>query len=233
MITQSIGKRSRTWAGLLTIFMALVAILIPVSAMSSAHAASVSTWDKVAACESSGNWSINTGNGFYGGLQFTQSTWQEFGGGAYADRADHATKDQQIAIAEKVLAVQGPGAWPVCSKVAGLTAGGSPAVTNTDSSSSTTDQSTTQKQAPASTSTDHKSTWQDNSTDQSAQAQAHGKAAYTHSQGGDYTVQTGDTLSSIASAHHVAGGWHALYDHNHSTVGGDPDTIYPGQHLNL
>jgi hypothetical protein len=73
-------------------------------------------WAAVARCESGGNWSIDTGNGYYGGLQFSQSTWDAFGGGAYAPRADLATQSQQIAIAEKVLAVQGPGAWPVCGR---------------------------------------------------------------------------------------------------------------------
>lgn len=89
-----------------------------------AVAASVSTWDKVAACESSGNWHINTGNGYYGGLQFTSSTWAAYGGRAYAPRADLATKTQQITVAERVLKGQGPGAWPVCSVRAGLTRGG-------------------------------------------------------------------------------------------------------------
>ena len=73
-------------------------------------------WAAVARCESGGNWSIDTGNGYYGGLQFSQSTWDASGGGAYAPRADLATQSQQIAIAEKVLAVQGPGAWPVCGR---------------------------------------------------------------------------------------------------------------------
>jgi predicted nucleic acid-binding Zn-ribbon protein len=73
-------------------------------------------WDAVAQCESGGNWSINTGNGFYGGLQFTSSTWLAFGGGVYAPRADLAARSQQIAIAEKVLADQGPGAWPTCGR---------------------------------------------------------------------------------------------------------------------
>jgi len=90
----------------------------------SAQAASGATWDAVAQCESGGNWSINTGNGFYGGLQFLQSTWEGFGGTQYAARADLASRAQQIDIAENVLAVQGPGAWPVCSVEAGLTAGG-------------------------------------------------------------------------------------------------------------
>lgn len=80
-----------------------------------------SVWDKVAFCESTNDWQINTGNGFYGGLQFTQSTWVEFGGRRYAARADLATREQQIDIAKKVLQVQGPGAWPVCSVRAGLT----------------------------------------------------------------------------------------------------------------
>jgi hypothetical protein len=73
-------------------------------------------WDAVARCESGGRWSINTGNGFYGGLQFTARTWLAFGGAAYAPRADLATRAQQIAVAEKVLAEQGPGAWPTCGR---------------------------------------------------------------------------------------------------------------------
>lgn len=89
-----------------------------------ANAATVATWDKVAACESTGNWAINTGNGFYGGLQFTQSSWIAAGGLKYADRADHATKKQQILAAEVLLKMQGPGAWPVCGPKAGLAKGG-------------------------------------------------------------------------------------------------------------
>lgn len=83
-------------------------------------AASGSVWDRIAACESGDNWAINTGNGFYGGLQFTQSTWLAYGGGAYASRADLAGRDAQIAIAQKVQAGQGWGAWPVCSVRAGV-----------------------------------------------------------------------------------------------------------------
>ena len=106
---------------------------------SGANAYDVSVWDKVAYCESTNNWSINTGNGFYGGLQFTISTWNEFGGQAYADRADHASKAEQIAIARRVLAGQGPTAWPVCSIQAGLTktsGGADPNATPDGSSSS-------------------------------------------------------------------------------------------------
>lgn len=76
-------------------------------------------WDGVAQCESSGDWAANTGNGYFGGLQFWQPTWEDFGGLAYAPRADLATREQQIAVAEKVLAVQGIGAWPTCGKFLG------------------------------------------------------------------------------------------------------------------
>ncbi|TYP90428.1 transglycosylase family protein [Blastococcus xanthinilyticus] len=73
-------------------------------------------WDAVARCESGGNWSINTGNGYYGGLQFSASTWTGFGGGEFAPRADLASREQQIAVAERVLDVQGRGAWPTCGR---------------------------------------------------------------------------------------------------------------------
>ncbi len=79
-----------------------------------------STWDALAQCESGGNWAINTGNGYYGGLQFSQGTWEAYGGGAYAARADLASREQQIAVAEKVRAGQGWGAWPSCSSKLGL-----------------------------------------------------------------------------------------------------------------
>ena len=81
-----------------------------------AEAATESQWDNVAQCESGGNWHINTGNGYYGGLQFAQGTWVSYGGQHYASRADLATKTEQIATAERVLASQGWGAWPVCSQ---------------------------------------------------------------------------------------------------------------------
>jgi cell wall-associated NlpC family hydrolase len=90
--------------------------VLPLLTSTSAHAATASQWDAVAHCESTNNWHINTGNGFYGGLQFTKSTWAAYGGLTYAARADLASKAQQIAVAEKVLAGQGKGAWPVCGK---------------------------------------------------------------------------------------------------------------------
>jgi hypothetical protein len=77
-------------------------------------------WDRVAQCESGGNWNANTGNGYYGGLQFSSQTWHSFGGGAYAGTANQATRSQQIAVAQKVLRVQGWKAWPTCSRRVGL-----------------------------------------------------------------------------------------------------------------
>ncbi|MCK7638189.1 resuscitation-promoting factor Rpf1 domain-containing protein [Corynebacterium pygosceleis] len=85
-----------------------------------AGAAPYSDWDRLAQCEAGGNWSINTGNGFYGGLQFTPGTWRAYGGTEYAPMPHMATREQQIAIAEKTLAGQGWGAWPACSARLGL-----------------------------------------------------------------------------------------------------------------
>ncbi|MGO4758755.1 transglycosylase family protein, partial [Streptomyces sp. 2MCAF27] len=114
-------KPNRISRASLTVTAGGAGIALPLVGAAGAGAASGETWEKVAHCESTENWDINTGNGFYGGLQFTQSTWAAYGGTAYAPRADLASKDQQIAVAEKVLDAQGPGAWPNCSGRAGLT----------------------------------------------------------------------------------------------------------------
>ncbi|WP_305094206.1 resuscitation-promoting factor [Prescottella sp. R16] len=79
-----------------------------------------SVWDSIAQCEATGNWAINTGNGYYGGLQFDQGTWAAHGGTQYAARADLASREQQIAVAQKVQAAQGWGAWPGCTSKLGL-----------------------------------------------------------------------------------------------------------------
>ncbi|MEU0371129.1 transglycosylase family protein [Streptomyces sp. NPDC006283] len=97
------------------------AIAIPLLGAGSASAAEANVWDRVAECESGGAWSADFGNGFYGGLQFSQETWETYGGTAYAPTADLASRSQQIAVAEKVVADQGPQAWPACGPLAGLT----------------------------------------------------------------------------------------------------------------
>ena len=112
---------ARSTAGATAI--ALPIIGITALTTGTADAATESQWDNVAHCESGGNWHINTGNGYYGGLQFSEGTWVGHGGQNYASRADLATKSEQIAIAEKVLASQGWGAWPVCSQRRGPAVG--------------------------------------------------------------------------------------------------------------
>ena len=115
-----------------------------------ASAASGHTWDALAQCESGGNWSINTGNGFKGGLQFTSSTWKAYGG---TGSAHNASKAEQIRVAEKVKAGQGWGAWPACSAKLGLSGGkGSVAKSYASPAKKTTTQKKSSKSYYASTS---------------------------------------------------------------------------------
>jgi resuscitation-promoting factor RpfA len=100
---------------------AATALLAP-----TASAAPDSDWDRLAQCESNGDWSINTGNGYHGGLQFSASTWQAFGGGEFAPTANQASREEQIVIAERTLAGQGWGAWPACSSKLGLNSAPTP-----------------------------------------------------------------------------------------------------------
>ncbi|MFD3455326.1 transglycosylase family protein [Streptomyces sp. NPDC058691] len=96
-------------------------LTLPLFAASGASAADAGTsWNAVASCESGGMWSANTGNGFYGGLQITEETWQQYGGTAYAERPDLASRNEQISVAEKILGELGPGAWSNCGEQAGL-----------------------------------------------------------------------------------------------------------------
>ncbi|MFD9262264.1 transglycosylase family protein [Streptomyces sp. NPDC059538] len=198
-------------------------IALPLMGAGVAQAASVDTWNKVAACESTNNWRINTGNGYYGGLQFSQSTWRAFGGAAYAPRADLATKDQQIAVAEKVLKGQGPGAWPNCGKQAGLTRSGpAPAVAP-------------QGRAPSQPAAQVQTQSQPQ-TQSRPQVPAQGsgpRPTGTSVLPNPYVVAPGDSLSAIATDQRVEGGWQALYETNRSTVGDNPNLIFPGQRLTL
>ncbi|OSC75795.1 peptidase [Streptomyces sp. BF-3] len=200
-------------------------IALPLITAASAGAASGEVWEKVAACESSGNWAINTGNGYYGGLQFSGSTWAAFGGTQYAPRADLATRDQQIAIAERVLDGQGPGAWPTCSVRAGLTRGGD--APETTPGTGTAPQSAGSRTAQAAAAPQ-------SAPPRKAQTRP-AEATPTHVPGkrDAYTVATGDSLSGIASEQRVPGGWQGLYAANRTVVGDNPNLIFPGQRLSL
>ncbi|MEY9998106.1 LysM repeat protein [Streptomyces sp. V4I8] len=200
------------------------AVAAPLMAAGSASAATASEWDAVAQCESGGNWSINTGNGYYGGLQFSASTWAAYGGTKYAATADQATKAQQIQIAEKVLASQGSGAWPACGK--GLSKAAYTGSSN--SVPSQRDQGATTRateQQHTSRSTERPSI----DKHQSVTTPTGKKVKKGH---GEYKVVKGDTLSSIAEKHDVKGGWQKLFQLNRDIVE-DADFIYPGQQLRL
>jgi len=188
------------------------------SLLGPATAASADTggvnWDAVAQCESGGNWSINTGNGFSGGLQFTPGTWAGYGGKQYASNAHQASREQQIAVAERVLKGQGIGAWPVCGKRSGSGQHYTPKHTAGQSSSH-------------SSKTPTRSSNQANST-----APASPRPAVS-GDGRTYVVKAGDSLSAIAEGQSVNGGWEALYERNRPVVGADPNLILPGQQLAL
>ncbi|MEV0175996.1 transglycosylase family protein [Streptomyces sp. NPDC050803] len=205
--TRDNARKTRTTAVLAGA--ALLAPLGLLAATGNAAAADSGVWDRIAQCESGGNWHINTGNGYYGGLQFSASTWRAYGGTAYAPTADQASKSQQIAVATKVQRAQGWGAWPTCSARAGAY-GSAPAAAAPAVGSTTT------KAAP--------------STPSKTPERSSGHTDRGSSRG-DYTVRQGDTLSGIAARHGTT--WQRLYAANKAAIGGDPDLIVPGQRLEI
>ncbi|GHF77710.1 LysM peptidoglycan-binding domain-containing protein [Streptomyces griseosporeus] len=206
------------------------AVAAPLMAAGNASAATASEWDAVAQCESGGNWSINTGNGYYGGLQFSASTWAAYGGTAYASTADQASKAQQIEIAEKVLASQGKGAWPVCGTGLSSTPyNGGGAGSSSSSQGTTTERSTEQS---ASRTAERPAQQQAPKTQKSQKTVTTPTGKKVKKGDGEYKVVKGDTLSTIAEKHHVSGGWKKLFDLNKDIVE-DADLIYPGQQLHL
>ncbi|MEU8436676.1 transglycosylase family protein [Streptomyces sp. NPDC029216] len=218
-----------------------VAVAAPLMAAGSASAATVSEWDKVAACESGGNWSINTGNGYYGGLQFSASTWAAYGGKAYASQANQASKSQQIAIAEKVLKGQGKGAWPSCGVGLSNSAYNGGGSTSTPAKPKPETKPAPAKPAPAKPSTpkadtETKSTGSGSGNwtpSKPAPSKPSAPKTGTPATGnGSYTVKEGDTLGTIAEANGVKGGWEKLFELNKDTVQ-DADLIFPGQKLKL
>ncbi|AVH59563.1 MULTISPECIES: LysM peptidoglycan-binding domain-containing protein [Streptomyces] len=199
---------------------ALLAPLGLLTATGNAAAADSGVWDRIAQCESGGNWHINTGNGYYGGLQFSAGTWRAYGGTAYAATADKASKAAQIAVATKVQRAQGWGAWPTCSARAGAY-GNAPASSGAGSGAGSAATKSTPKSASSKPS---------ESKPSKAPARSSGHADRGASRG-DYTVREGDTLSGIAARHGTT--WKKIYAANQAVIGGDPDLIVPGQRLDL
>ncbi len=192
--------------------------------------ASSMDWDALAQCESGGNWSTNTGNGYSGGLQFAPSTWAAFGG---TGDPSSASREQQIAVAERVLAEQGPGAWPACTAKLGMTgATANPqaaapvqAPVETAPAPATIQPQALPEQLPAPTNVQVEAV-------APVQAQAPVQAEAPALSGETYTVQSGDTLSTIAEKLGIEGGWQALYNANADLVI-HPDLIFTGHELNL
>ncbi|SDG47643.1 Transglycosylase-like domain-containing protein [Lentzea fradiae] len=180
----------------LLIVVSAIAVLLAGGALASA-APSVD-WDRIAQCESGGNWSINTGNGYYGGLQFSPSTWRAHGG---TGRADQASREEQIRVAENVLRTQGIGAWPTC--------GGRSATVKTTPQ---THQQYTPRAAVA------------------AVPVVPVAPSSTSNPDGDYEIKAGDTLTGIAEQLKIEGGWQALVAKNAQFLT-NPDLIQVGHRI--
>lgn len=234
-----------------TSVLAAAALAAPLlGTIDTASAAPDSTWDALAECESGGNWSTNTGNGYYGGLQFNPNTWQAYGGSG--NPAD-ASRSEQIRVAENVLEGQGWGAWPACSAKIGASGQAEPrqATSETESNQSSSQQQTQQQsqQAEQQAQQSQQAQQQPQQAQQQPQQASTGKHAKQstgydapsssakagsgpqHAAGSaNYTVQAGDTLGKIAQRHQVSGGWEAIYQANSGTIA-DPELIYPGQTL--
>jgi hypothetical protein len=217
------------------------------------------TWDRLAQCESSGNWHINTGNGYYGGVQISAETWREAGGRSYARRPDLATRTQQIVVAERILRMQGWGAWPGCAKDLGLiqprptpkptptpkpipvpTPKPTPRPTPTPRPVPvpTPKPTPTSKPEPKPTPTPKPvpvpvPTPSPTPRPGPVPPPQPGPAPQPGPVPLHYTVLVGDSLSGIAARYRTSGGWPALYQLNRAVVGPDPDVLVPGTVLRL
>lgn len=222
------------------------------------HAADVATWEKLAQCESGGNWSINTGNGFYGGLQFTQQSWNGVG---MSGSPQYASREAQIEAGERLLAIQGWGAWPACSAKLGLSGVATP--TYTDPSNATVPSATvvapqSSSQTPVASNTYTAPVAPVAQAPVAAPAPAveppvastpETPAPTTTAEpavvsqpvpvvqapkvaSSTYEVVSGDTLSLIAAKLGVTGGYKAIADANVDVIY-DVNLIFPGQVLNI
>ena len=177
--------------------------------------APASTWDSLAQCESGGNWATNTGNGYSGGLQFSASTWAAHGG---TGSAANASREQQIAVAQRVQASQGWGAWPACAAKLGLRGGAA------------APQSAPTSRQPAAVPAPAKVAVRQAAPRAAVPAPRH--VAPVSVSGQTYTIRSGETLSTIAEKLNIAGGWHSLADANTATIS-NPNLVFPGQVLQL
>ncbi|WP_435604229.1 transglycosylase family protein [Streptomyces sp. bgisy130] len=198
----------RSVEALLSVLLVVLSVLGaagPSAATVGSPAGPAPDWERIAACESNGRWHINTGNGYHGGLQIDPATWRAYGGRRYAPRADLATRDEQIAIGERIVRDRGLSAWPNCART-------------TDSDESTT--RAAEQTPPA---------------DPAPQAAPRTRSLTSpgHTTARSYVVQPGDCLSVIAARTHTPGGTKALYDLNKDKLDQGPDHIYPGQRLRL
>ena len=223
--------------------------------MPAANAVDGATWDALAQCESGGNWSINTGNGFYGGLQFTQQSWNGVG---MSGSPATATRAQQIEAGERLLAIQGWGAWPACSAKLGLYGKTGAAPTYTEPTTTVAAQSQTQQTytapaaqaapaapaaqaapaaveapaAPAAPVAPAAPAVEAPAAPAAAPAVEAPVAAAPKAAAGTYTVVPGDSLSLIASKLGVAGGYQAIAAANTDIIY-NVDLIFPGQVLTI
>ena len=222
--------------------------------MPAANAVDGATWDALAQCESGGNWSINTGNGFYGGLQFTQQSWNGVG---MSGSPATATRAQQIEAGERLLAIQGWGAWPACSAKLGLYGKTGAAPTYTEPTTTVAAQSQTQQtytapaaqaapvapaaqaapaavEAPAAPVAPAAPAVEAPAAPAAAPAVEAPAApvAAPKAAAGTYTVVPGDSLSLIAAKLGVAGGYQAIAAANTDIIY-NVDLIFPGQVLTI
>ena len=210
--------------------------------MPAANAVDGATWDALAQCESGGNWSINTGNGFYGGLQFTQQSWN---GGGMSGSPATATRAQQIEAGERLRAIQGWGAWPACSAKLGLYGKTGAAPTYTEPTTTVAAQSQTQQTYTAPAAQVAPAAPAAQAAPAAVEAPAAAPAAPVapaapaaapvvapKAAAGTYTVVPGDSLSLIASKLGVAGGYQAIAAANTDIIY-NVDLIFPGQVLNI
>ena len=204
------GNHRKPSAALRNIARVVVAgavIGVPLAVATAPAQADPVNWDAIAQCESGGNWGTNTGNGYYGGLQFSPGTWQSTGG---SGNPANASKAEQIRVAENVLQSQGIGAWPVCGARSGSSGGGggysAPPQQQEQTSNEATSYEAPQQAAPV----------------RPVLAKSNPK--------GDYKVKAGDTLTKIAKDRKVKGGWQAIYNKNKQFIG-DPNLIVVGQKI--